>query len=175
MQEIHERERRLYELVDRVLVAKTTGLWESVVACNLVHLILGFVRVHDLAIVTGVDGAMRLAPGLIRIPDAAFTSWERLLRRRIPKEPIPTLSPDLAVEVLSRDNTRKEMQRKCHDYFEAGVQLVWYVDPVQRTVRVFTSAERSTLLRNSQVLTGGNVLPGFAVPVSELFASLPLE
>ena len=67
--------------------------------------------------------------GLVRIPDVAFTSWERLPGRRVPPEPIPELAPDLAVEVLSQSNTEAEMTRKRGEYFAAGVRLVWLVDP----------------------------------------------
>ena len=80
--------------------------------------------------------------------------------------------PDLAVEVLSPSNTAQEMERKLHDYFAAGVLLVWYVDPVARTVEVFTAADQSVVLRQDQSLTGAPVLPGFLLPLSKLFAEL---
>ena len=54
----------------------------------------------------------------------------------------------------------------------AGVKLVWYVDPVARTVQVFTAADQGTLLQESQQLTGDPVLPGFVLPLGELFRQL---
>ena len=116
----------------------------------------------------GADGMMRIAPGLVRIPDLSFITWDRLPGRESPREPIPDLAPDLAVEVLSEGNTRPEMARKVREYFEAGVILVWLIDPRKRTARVFSSALKSVLVRADQVLDGGGVLPGFVLPLSDL-------
>ena len=88
---------------------------------------------------------MRIAPGLVRIPDVSFICWDRLPGRESPREPIPDLAPDLAVEVLSEGNTKAEMARKVREYFEAGVKLVWLIDPKKRTARVFSTVEKSTL------------------------------
>jgi Uma2 family endonuclease len=102
----------------------------------------------------------------------AFVSWDRLPNRQLPREPIPGIFPDLAVEVLSSSNTAQEMARKCRDYFAAGTQLVWEVDPVQRTVTVYTAPDRFTVLREQDTLDGGTVLPGFTLPLRQLFAEL---
>ena len=97
-----------------------------------------------------------------------FHSWNRLPGRESPKEPIPDLAPDLAVEVLSEGNTKAEMTRKVREYFDAGVILVWLIDPRKRTARVFSSIENSALVRADQSLDGGAVLPGFVVTLSDL-------
>src|SRR6185437_10703640 len=115
---------------------------------------------------------VRLFPGLVRIPDVAFVSRDRLPGGRIPSEPIPSLVPDLAVEVLSESNTPKEMTRKRGEYFEAGVRLLWVVDPRKRTVAVYTKPERPLVLNESQSLDGGAVLPGFSYALASLFAEL---
>jgi Uma2 family endonuclease len=60
---------------------------------------------------------------------------------------IPKLAPYLAVEVLGKGNTKREMDRKLKDYFLAGVQLVWFVDPAKRTVEVFTAPDESGLVQ----------------------------
>jgi Uma2 family endonuclease len=163
-------EDRLCELVDGVLVEKTTGYAESALAVLLSFFLVGFVRLHRLGIVTGADGTLRLMPGLVRIPDVAFVSWDRLPHRKRPKGPIPDLVPDLAVEVLSKSNTAREMRRKLSEYFVAGVRLVWYIDAKARTVRVYTGPRESVLLKESETLAGGAVLPGFALPLRELFS-----
>jgi Uma2 family endonuclease len=90
----------------------------------------------------------------------------------VPAEPIPLVAPDLAVEVLSRSNTPREMARKRREYCEAGTRLVWEVDPAARTVTVFTSPERFTVLDATQTLDGGSVLPGFTLALADLFAEL---
>ena len=169
---IHDREDRLYELVDGVLVEKAMGFRESLLAGMLIEILRGFVRVRNLGLVTAPDGMMRLAAGLVRIPDVAFISWDRLPNRRVPTEPIPDVAPNLAVEVLSAGNTPGEMARKRQDYFTTGAQVVWQVDPHARTVQVFTAPEQSTVLHETQTLEGGTVLPGFTLPLQELFSEL---
>jgi Uma2 family endonuclease len=82
--------------------------------------------------------------------------------------PIPDLAPDLAVEVLSKGNTKLELSRKVREYFDAGVILVWLIDPRKRTARVYTTIEKSTLVRPDQALDGGAVLPGFVLPLADL-------
>ena len=111
---------------------------------------------------------MRIAPGLVSIPDVSFVTWDRLPGRESPREPIPDLAPELAVEVLSEGNTKPEMARKVREYFEAGVTLVWLIDPKKRTARVFSTVEKSTLIRADQSLDGGTVLPGFTLRLSDL-------
>jgi Uma2 family endonuclease len=173
--DVQAREDRLCELVDGVLVEKAMGFRESFLARVLITILWSFVEPRRLGLVTGADGLMRLAPGLIRIPDIAFVSWERLPGQRVPAEPIPDLAPDLAVEVLSVGNTPAEMARKRQEYFAAGVRLAWLVDPVTRTVEVYTTDDRATTLHEADTLEGGTVLPGFTLQLQELFAKLYLQ
>jgi Uma2 family endonuclease len=170
---IHARTDRLYELVDGVLVEKVMGYPEAMLTVWLAHLLQGFLDTHDLGILAGADGTVRLMQGLVRIPDLSFISWDRLPGRKIPAEPIPQLAPDLAIEVLSKGNTKKEMQRKLREYFLTGVRRVWFVDPKRRTVEVFTAPDQSVLLTEDQTLDGGDVLPGLVLPVCKIFARLP--
>lgn len=170
--DLQNREDRLYELVDGVLVEKIMGFPESYLACKTARLVGIYVDQQDLGIVVGADGTVRLMPNLVRIPDVSFVSWRQLPSRHIPAEPIPNLAPDLAVEVLSKGNTKGEMARKLKDYFLAGVLLVWFIDPAKRTVTVYTAPDESIVLSEEQTLDGGQVLPGFRLPVKELFAKL---
>ncbi len=170
--DINDHENRLYELVNGVLVEKAMGVQESFLAALIVRLVGDFVAQHDLGFVLGADGMSRLAPGLIRIPDVSFVSWRRIPKRRIPLVPILGFAPDLAVEVLSPSNTVREMDQKLLDYFAAGVLLVWYVDPVHRTVQTFTAPDQSVLLAEDESLCGDPVLPGFVLPLREIFQQL---
>jgi Uma2 family endonuclease len=168
--EIHDHEDRLYELVDGVLVEKTVGTYESYLAVLLIRMIGDFVDQHNLGIVLGADGMMRLAPGLVRIPDASFISWDRLPEGKIPREALWNLAPDLAAEVISKGNTPEEIGRKLEDYFAAGVRQVWYVYPITHEVHVFTAASESVVLHETETLDGGDLLPGLAFPLKRLFA-----
>ncbi|HEV3203673.1 MAG TPA: Uma2 family endonuclease [Gemmataceae bacterium] len=170
--DIQKKENRLCELVDGVLVEKAMGYRESCLALALAAFLRSFVVPRNLGLVSGADGTIRLFPGLVRIPDVAFISWARLPNRKMPTVPIPHLAPDLAVEVMSESNTEKEMARKLQEYFNCSVSLVWLVEPDARTVAVHTSPEAYTLLNEAQTLHGDPVLPGFQLPLPDLFAEL---
>jgi Uma2 family endonuclease len=170
--DVKQRENVLCELVEGVLLEKAVGFTESRLAVFLLELLNAFVRPNNLGIVTGPDGTVELMPGLVRIPDVAFTRWDRLPGRRCPAAPVPRLAPNLAVEVLSRTNTPGEMAVKRQDYFTAGVELVWEIDPDARTVRVYTSAIQVVTLTSGDTLDGGVVLPGFTLALQDLFAEL---
>ncbi len=167
--EANDHKGRLCELVDGVLVEKAMGFYESRVAIVLGFLLERFLETHPLGIVAGEAGIMRLAPGLVRIPDASFVNWSRLPGRQVPRDPIPELVPDLAVEVLSEGNTAAEMRRKVREYFSTGVRLVWLFQPETRSVEVHASLDRSTMLGEKDTLPGGDVLPGFSITVGEVY------
>ena len=169
--EILDRENRPCELVEGTLVEKPVGYEESAIAGLILTSLNNFVRPRKLGIVTGPDGTIKLFAGLVRIPDVAFASWDRFPDRKRPKTPIPHLAPDLVVEVLSKSNTKPEMMRKLGEYFAAGVRLVWMVDPRKRTARVYATVDQSVLIKEGQSLDGGAVLPGFVLPLDELFAN----
>jgi len=159
------------ELVDGVLVEKAMGYYESVLAAVLIGYLRDFLKTHDLGIVAAPDGRTRLLPGLVRAPDVSFVSWSRLPGRKLPRQRVPDLHPDLAVEVLSESNTPQEMGRKLKEYFRAGTRLVWITDPEARTVRVYTSPEQMTTKTERQDLDGGDVLPGFKLSIREWFTA----
>jgi Uma2 family endonuclease len=173
--DMERREGRICELVDGTLVEKTMGLAESFLALRIAFFLQLFLEQHKLGMLGGADGTLRLWPGLVRIPDVSFISWDQLPNRKIPKKPIPDLYPDLAVEVLSCKNTKAEIDRKLHEYFRSGTRLAWVVDPRKRNVRVYTAPDQFRLLTEDQSLDGGDVLPGISLPLREVFAQLEKE
>jgi Uma2 family endonuclease len=166
------RYHRLCELVDGTLVEKGVGYLESVLGAALIDFLRAFVVPRNLGVISGPDGMMSLSPGLVRSPDVAYASWDRFPDRRIPKEPIPSLAPDLVVEVLNKSNTRPEMKRKRGEYFAAGVRLFWEVDCKRRQVSVYTPDGAVIVLKASQRLDGGDILRGFILELTELFSEL---
>lgn len=172
--EIKAKENRLFELVDGVLVEKAMGFWESVLAGAILSALRAFVMPRKLGVVAGADGMVRLFPdlNLVRMPDVAFVSWERLAASGTERRAVPQLAPDLAVEVLSEGNTPAEMQRKRQEYFDAGVRLVWIVDATARTIDAYTAVDQRVTFHEGQSLDGGPVLPGFALELTALFAEI---
>ncbi len=118
--EIEARENRLYELIDGALVEKPMGFPGSLVAGFILTALNVFVLPRKLGVVSGADGMMRLFPGLIRIPDVAYVSRERLPEGRVPRQAVPNLVPDLAVEVISESNTPAEMERRAPGVLRNG-------------------------------------------------------
>jgi Uma2 family endonuclease len=170
--EVEKREGRICELVEGVLVEKAMGYEESFLAMWLGHLLYQFLDEQDLGILAGADGTLRLWPGLVRIPDISFISWNQLPERKIPKKPIPDVYPDLAVEVLSRKNTKAEIARQLHEYFRSGTRLAWVVEPRKRCIRVYSAPDQVRLVTEEQSLDGGEVLPGLSLPLRKVFARL---
>jgi Uma2 family endonuclease len=171
--EIHAREKKLFELVDGVLVEKGMGYWESVLAGAILAALRDFAVPRKLGKISGESGMMQLEPDQLRMPDVAFVSAARLPNGAAREDPAPILAPDLAVEVLSKTNTKREIERKPREYFAAGTRLAWIVDPKTRTVEVYTSAQTpDSTLTEDDVLTGGDVLPGFTLDLRKLFAEL---
>jgi Uma2 family endonuclease len=163
------RDKPLCELVDGTLVEKPVGFFEARLGSILSHFIESYLEKNDLGITLGADAMMRIVPGRIRLPDVSFISWDKLPNRELPAEPIADLVPDLAVEVLSASNTRREMENKRREYFQGGARLVWEIDPRSQSARAYTSPDQFTEIDINGSLNGGDVLPGFVLPLSQLF------
>jgi Uma2 family endonuclease len=159
------------ELIDGVIVEKQKGWYESLVASVLIELLAPHVRAHQLGIVLGSDAVLRLFPQQARAPDVCFVSKRRLHQYKPSRnKPIPVLIPDLAVEVLSKSNTPKEIELKLRQYFSSGVRLAWVIDPKRRIATIHTSLTERSAIELNGVLDGGKVVPGFRVHLRELFA-----
>ena len=166
---VNERKQGICELVDGVIVEKAVGHFESCLAMLLVEYLGPFLRSNHLGFLAGPDGMVRFAPSLVREPDMAVVLWKDVPGDRIPEDAISDVIPALAIEILSRGNTKKEMDRKVREYFSAGVRLVWVVEPRKKTTRVYTSPRKSVTLSEDDVLDGGDVLPGFRLSIREWF------
>jgi Uma2 family endonuclease len=168
---INDHEERLVELIDGVLVEKTMGWYESIIASLINFKFVEYLQGHNLGQSLGADASLKLLPGIIRLPDVSFVSWDRFPKERLKRRPVPKLIPTLAVEVLSESNTKREMSMKLERYLEAGVELIWYVDPDSRTAQVWDreSPTDSTLIPADGMLSGGRILPGLEISLTWLF------
>lgn len=163
--------RKLIELVDGTLVEKPMGTAESIIASPLLALLELYVYEHDLGVVLGEAGLLRLAPDSVRIADIAFVSWERL-PTGLELGSIAATAPDLAVEVLSPSNTRREMDRKIRDYFLAGTRLIWLLQPRTQTAEAYTAPDERRRISKTGALDASPVVPGFRVPLTRIFSRL---
>lgn len=158
------------EIVRGVFVPMTApGTLHGVVTMRIGSRLHVHVEEHQLGIVTTAETAFRLArnPDTVRCPDSAFVRAERV------PAPLPRGAfegaPDLAVEVLSPSNTRTEIDRKLAEYLRHGSRQVWIVDPEARTVVTHAAGGLPRFLEGDDVLEGGELLPGFSVPLARVF------
>lgn len=164
-----------YELVDGRLVPVTPPGFEHGRVCMCVARRLdAFVEAHGLgAVVINDTGfVLRRGPDTMRGADVAFVRADRL-------PPADMLdrgyrgAPDLAVEVVSPSDRAGEVAQKVHEYLAAGARLVWVLRPKRRSLTVHESGGASRVYRPGDTVSGGDVLPGFAVPVADLFDPPP--
>ena len=165
----------LYEVVDGQVVEKMMGARETEIATILAGFMIQFVRPNRLGRIL-VEFLFRIdvTKDLQRRPDVAFVSsatWP--FGRRVPNVPVWDIVPELAVEVISPSNTAFEVQKKIHEYFAAGVSRVWVIYPEQAEVYVYSTPKQVQVLGAGQELDGGDLLPGFRLPVSVLFEDDP--
>ena len=131
--------------------------------------LLAFVHEHRLGRVFGEAGYLLASdPDTVRAPDASFVSTERLATAGR-RGPYLVGAPDLAVEVVSPGNTRHEVVQKVGEYLAAGARAVWVIDPRRRTVTVHRPGCDPFPLGAGETLDGNEILPGFRLPVSEIF------
>jgi Uma2 family endonuclease len=165
----------LYELVDGEIREKNVGAQQIEIAFILAYALASFAKPLRLGRAL-TEMVFRLDPGrnLQRRPDAAFVSDARWpFRKRVPDVPVWDMVPDLAIEVVSPSNTADEVEDKKIEYFHAGVGQVWVVYPKQRLVYVYKSMKDISMFSGDQELEGGDLLPGFRLPLSVLFDDEP--
>jgi Uma2 family endonuclease len=165
----------LYEVVDGQVVLKTVGAKETEIASILDQFLGSFAKLNRLGPAL-IEMLYRIdqATDLRRRPDVSFVSDARWpFRRRVPDVPVWDLVPDLAIEVVSPSNSANEVQRKIHEYFKAGVSRVWVVYPEEREVYVYSSPKQIQVLQVGEDLDGGELLPGFRLPLAALFEDEP--
>src|SRR5262245_44432863 len=163
-----------FELVDGELVERDMGTLAGWISNQVGALFGGYAKQYG-GVAFGEGAWYRCYEDdseRVRKPDASYIRSERLPGDEIPEGYI-TIPPDVAVEVISPSDTYRDVEAKVAEYLDAGVPLVWLINPDNRSVRVFRAGQRVVQLRASDELTGDDVLPGFRCPVAELFPPQP--
>lgn len=126
-----------------------------------------FVETRNLGVVYSSDTGFRLAhdPDTVRCPDVGFIDRERYARFR----GVVDRAPDLAVEVVSPTDTYSDVRAKVHQYLDAGTRMVVVIDPPTQTVDVYRSRTDHLELNRDDVLDCGDVIPGWQIPVRDIF------
>lgn len=160
-----------WELIDGVVVPVSPASPISArVGARMLIKVGNHVDQHDLGVVCNAEAGYKLFSDreTLRSPDVSFVRKDRAPRGDDELH-FARLAPDLAIEVLSPSDSRAAALRTGVTYIEAGVRLVWLVDPMRRMVVVLMSDHLPVNLGDGDVLTGGDVLPGFAVPIADIF------
>jgi Uma2 family endonuclease len=163
----------LYEVVDGKRVElPPMGIRQVAIASRLTRFLDEFADSHKRGLVV-TEGLFLLNPerNLERRPDVAFVSYERWPEDEISEGDGWPAIPDLAVEVISKSNRAEDVREKISEYLRYGVRLVWVIYPKQKLVEVHSGSQSRVLTINDE-LDGGDVLPGFRLPVAALFAVL---
>lgn len=159
------------ELVGGRIVRMTpTNPTHGRIEVNVAAALRAFVRTQNLGVVmAGEVGVFTTRdPDTVRAPDVLFLSHERdALRTR--RDGFLEVAPDLVVEILSPTDRPDAVRRKLDEYFAAGVRLAWVIDPATRTVRVHRPSGDVRSVAAGEIIAGDDVLPGFVLPVDEVF------
>ena len=160
------------ELVAGELREMTPAGWQhGRVAGNIAGELRAYIRPLRLGEMVTAEASYRLSadPDTVRVPDVSFVRQERVDEIGYPTGFWPG-APDLAFEVISPNDRYSEVRAKVDEYLAAGTPMVVLVDPQNRDVIVFRSSGDRIELAEGDVLDGGDVVPGWKLPVRDIFA-----
>ena len=163
-----------YEVIDGIRVEREPmGAFETVLASWLCYLMNSFAVGKKLGLaVNEVLFVLNAARHLNRRPDVAFVSYARWPAPVVAREAAWNVVPDLAIEIVSPTNLAEEIDRKITDYFQAEVRLVWVFYPDSGRVYVYQSPTHVSVVERADTLDGGDVLPGFRLPITALYEAV---
>ncbi len=159
------------ELVKGEIITKMpTGYKHGYIEALIAALLFNFVRTKRLGRVLGGEIGIYTSrdPDSVRAADAAFISNERY--EQVKSSSYLDICPELIIEILSPDDSWTDMYEKLAEYFSIDAQIVWVIDPRLEQIHVFHSLDDVFRLTLDDQLSGEGILPGFEVPVREIFA-----
>lgn len=146
------------------------GMGHGGIQMELGARLLDHVKAFGLGrVVVGSGVILARGPDTVRAPDISLFLRREGVIERLSAGYAEDL-PDLAVEIASPSDRRPAVRRKVESYIAAGIAMVWLVDPRARTVLVYADGVDTRVLRENDVLDGGDVLPGFTMPVADIFS-----
>jgi len=160
-----------HELVKGELITMTLPGEEHGAVIMNIGVPLGYhVKKNNLGVVYGAETGFQIErnPDTVLGADVAFVRKDRVERAGISKG-YRFGAPDLVVEVISPSDNMKKVEQKVQRWLSAGARIVWTVDPKTRTIKVYEGTDKATVLREDDELTGGDLVPGFRLPVAEIF------
>jgi Uma2 family endonuclease len=163
-----------YELVAGQLVEKNVSQESSWIAGELLRLLANYCDITRAGWAFPADAGYQCFAedaNRVRKPDVSFVRSELIERYGMPAGFAP-YPPDLAAEVVSRNDNFEDLSEKINEYLAAGIRLVWIIDPISRKVSVYHPDGRGVILSAEDELDGEGVVPGFRCKVGDLFRRL---
>ena len=161
-----------YELVDGVLTMMSpAGGRHGRIAGRIFKLLVNYVDDHKLGVVFAAETGFLIStgPDTVRAPDAAFVCREKMEQLGDDTGFLP-FAPELAVEVVSPNDSFAAIENKAFSWLDAGTQLVLIVEPESATVHAYRSRSNIKVLNSSDTIDADDVVAGWTVRVEELFA-----
>jgi Uma2 family endonuclease len=160
-----------YDLIRGELIRMSPANYRhGILGMRIARKIADYADVHELGEVPSSKTGFILArdPDVVLAPDAAFVRLDRVPPRD-QQNRFAQLAPDLVVEVVSPSDLSRDVHAKVMEYLTAGVKLVWVVEPRNEDVTVYTPDRTARVLSSADVLDDGDVLPGFKLPIADIF------
>jgi Uma2 family endonuclease len=165
-----------FELVDGQLVSTEMSGLAAIVTSRICGRLGIVVESRQLGVVMTSEATYQCFAeerDRIRRPDSSFIHRSRMRPEYLEGHiPIP---PDLAVEVVSPNDSFYEVRQKVGEYIQAGVRLIWIVNPAKREIDVYRASGTTLLVTNGDSLDGEDVVPGFRYPLAEIFQPPPMD
>ncbi len=163
-------DRGRYELVGGQLLERNVSIESSIIAAAVNARLALCVLAQRLGWVFQADGGLQIFagnPGKVRFGDGAFIS-----RGRSPERPGHghlRVAPELVIKVISPNDEAADVNAKVREYLGAGVLLVWVIYPDSRSIDVYRASAHNSQLAEGDELSGEDVVPGFSMPVRDVF------
>jgi len=153
----------------KLIVREPPSTYHGRVQSTLNFLVVSYVRANALGVVFGQDTGFKIAsdPDTVRAPDLAFVDRARVAQ--IPPRGYAAMAPDLVAEILSPDDRPGELLAKVGEWLDAGVRLVWVIDPERRVATAYDANGDVATVASDSSVSGEPVLPGFSFRLAELF------
>lgn len=160
-----ENAERRFELLAGEITEVPSNTYSSHIALMLGAALVTYIKGKNLGFITGEAG-MYTVSGEYYAPDVAFMSKAR--QAALPRDIFNPLAPDLAVEVVSPSDVEKNLRVKVANYLAAGT-VVWVIYPQTQQAEIYAPGQPVQMIDASGSLEGGSVIPGFTLPLRDLF------
>jgi Uma2 family endonuclease len=164
-----------HELINGEIIMSPTGYRHEDIAAAVLVAMRQHACQHKLGSVCGSSLGCWMASGNLLSPDVSFIHRTRIPRGQDAVKRYFQGAPDLVVEILSPWDRTVRTHDKMVEYFDSGARMAWVINPEEKSALVYRGAEAGRLLRGTDALDGEDVLPGFRLPLMELFAELSFE